>query len=268
MFGTGSLARSTRSASRLVAVVAAAGVAVGVGCAGFPSRTWSGSPASEIVMHEVSVGESLATIADDFYGDPEAAAYLARINGIGESESVAPGDLLEVPATSEDVARYERRTEAKLHYNRGTLQADRGDLPKAAEEFRQALRIDPRFADAGYNLGVVLLMQGESRRAVAIFEQAVLVRPSDPSILYGLGKAYLDEGRDERALQSFERALAADPDHEDSLFARAIALLRLGRTEDAVVALDSYLRRFPSGAWAEQARAELSTIANDTEWDR
>jgi tetratricopeptide (TPR) repeat protein len=232
-----------------------------------PSHTWTGSPASEVVTHEVSAGESLETIADDYYGDPEAAAYLARVNRVDE-RGVAPGDLLEVPATPEDVARYERRTEAKLHYNRGTLQADRGDLPKAAEEFRQALRIDPRFADAGYNLGVVLLMQGESRRAVAIFEQAAAVRPSDPSILYGLGKAYLDEERDEEALETFDRALAADPDHEDSLFARGVVLLRLGRTEDAVVALDAYLRRFPRGAWAEEARAELSAIAHDSEWDR
>jgi tetratricopeptide (TPR) repeat protein len=217
------------------------------------------------VTHEVSAGESLATIADDYYGDPEAGAYLARVNHIDEGDGVDPGDLLEVPATSEDVLRYERRTEAKLHYNRGTLQADRGDLPKAAEEFREALRIDPRFADAGYNLGVVLLMQGESRRAVAIFEQAAAVRPSDPSILYGLGKAYLDEGRDQDGLEAFERALAQEPDHEDSLFARAVALLRLGRTEDAVVALDAYLRRFPTGAWAGQARAELSAIARDAE---
>jgi tetratricopeptide (TPR) repeat protein len=256
-----------RSRERVAFLLAAVAV-VAAGCAGTPSHTWSGSPASEIVTHEVSAGESLATIADDYYGDPNAASYLARVNGVDEREGVAPGDLLDVPAAPEDIARYERRTEAKLHFNRGTLQADRGDLPKAAEEFRRALRIDPRFADAGYNLGVVLLMQGESRRAVAIFEQAAGVRPSDPSILYGLGKAYLDEERHEESLASFERALAADPDHEDSLFARAVALLRMGRTEDAVVALDSYLRRFPRGEWAEQARAELGAIANDAEWDR
>lgn len=253
---------------RLGVAALAAAVSVAAGCAAIPSRTWNGSVASEIVTHEVSVGETLATIADDYYGDREAAAFLARINRVDEDDGVAPGDLLEVPAGREDVARYERRTEAKLHYNRGTLLADRGDLRKAEEEFERALRIDPRFADAGYNLGVVLLMAGESSRAVAIFEQVAAVRPSDASILYGLGKAYLDEERNEESLEAFERALAADPDHEDASFARAVAYLRLGKREDAVVALDSYLRRFPRGAWADQARAELSAIARAAEQDR
>ena len=268
MYGRGFSVPSARSRETAAVALAAALVFVAAGCAGPPSRTWSGSAASEIVTHEVSAGESLATIADDYYGDREAAAYLARVNRVDEDEGVAPGDLLDVPASREDVARYERRTEAKLHYNRGTLLADRGDLGKAAEEFKQALRADPRFADAGYNLGVVLLMEGEPRRAVAIFEQVAGVRPSDPSILYGLGKAYLDEERHEESLATFERVLVVDPDHEDALFARAVAYLRLGRREDAVVVLDSYLRRFPRGAWAEQARAELSAIAREAERDR
>jgi tetratricopeptide (TPR) repeat protein len=268
VYGRGSWALSTSSRESAAAVLAAAVVFLAAGCTGPPSRTWSGSAASEIVTHEVSGGETLETIADDYYGDRDAAAYLAWVNHVDEDEDVAPGDLLDVPASREDIARYERRTEAKLHYNRGTLFADRGDLEKAAEELRRALRVDPRFADAGYNLGVVLLMAGESARAVTIFEQVASVKPSDPSILYGLGKAYLDEERDEESLAAFEKALAVDPDHEDALFARAVALLRLGRTEDAVVSLDSYLRRFPGGVWADQARAELSAIAQETEQDR
>jgi tetratricopeptide (TPR) repeat protein len=251
-----------------VAAALAAVVLVVAGCTALPSRSGSGTSASEIVTHEVSSGETLETIADDYYGDRGAAAYLARVNRVGESAGVAPGDVLDVPVGRDDIARYELRTEAKIHYNRGTLHADRGDLRKAEEEFKRALRVDPRFADAGYNLGVVLLMEGESERAVAIFEQANAVRPSDPTILYGLGKAYLDEERPEESLAAFEEVLAIDPDHEDALFARAVALLRLRRTDDAVVALDSYLRGFPGGAWAEQARAELSAIASGAGRDR
>jgi tetratricopeptide (TPR) repeat protein len=240
-------------------------VLLSAGCAMLPSRTWDGSAASEIVTHEVSSGESLASIADDYYGEPGAAAYLARLNGLAPDARVAPGDRIEVPVTTEDAARHEQRTEAKLYYNRGTLLADRGDLPKAAEEFRKALRVDPRFADAGYNLGVVLLLEGEARRAVAIFEQAAAVRPEDASILYGLGKAYLDDGRAEDGLVAFDRALKVDPGHEDALFARAVALLRLDRREDAVVAMDAYLRRFPDGVWAEEARGELEAMAREAE---
>ena len=266
MSAGGSWARSTgrrrRTAMPVLAVLLAA-----FGCAG-PLRTWSGSMTSEIVTHEVSKGETLASIADDYYGDRAAAAHLARVNGIGKDGVVAPGALIDVPVSRDDAARYERRTAAKLHYNRGTLLADRGELEKAEQEFAEALRIDPRFTDAGYNLGVVLLMAGESARAVPIFERAASTRDDDPAILHGLGKAYLDEGRYEEGLASFERALAVDPDCEDALFARAVALLGLGRREDAVVSLDSYLRRFPTGEWADQARAELSALARGGTRDR
>lgn len=268
MFGTGFSKPSTSWRERLTPAVWVVVALLSAGCGMLPSRTWDGSAASEIVTHEVSPGESLASIADDYYGEPKAAAYLARLNGLGPTASVAPGDRIEVPVTGEDVTRHERRTEAKLYYNRGTLLAGRGDLPKAAEEFRKALRIDPRFADAGYNLGVVLLLEGEPRRAVAIFEQAAAVRPDDAAILYGLGKAYLDDGRAADGLAVLERALAVDPGYEDAVFARAVALLGLGRTEDAVVALDSYLRRFPDGVWAEEARRELEALARDAERGR
>lgn len=262
MSAAGSWARSTSWRRGTAAAAVAVLLSVASGCGG-PLATWSGSMTSEIVTHEVSEGETLASIADDYYGDPAAAAHLARVNRIPKGGVVAPGAIIDVPASREDAARYERRTAAKLHYNRGTLLADRGEFERAELEFEKALRIDPRFADAGYNLGVVLLMSGETARAVAMFERVAQLRDDDPAILHGLGKAYLDEERYQEGLAAFESALSVDPDHEDALFARAVSLLRLGRREDAVVSLDSYLRRFPTGAWADQARAELSALASE-----
>ena len=111
---------------------------------------------------EVAPGETLESIADDFYGTPEAASYLRAVNDVADGRDPAEGSVLDVPVGSEDISRYEHRTEAKTHYNRGTLLAERGDLDRAAEEFRAALRVDPHFVDAGHNLGVVLLESGDA----------------------------------------------------------------------------------------------------------
>ena len=231
------------------------------GCALLPSKSGSGAGTVEIVSHNVSPGETLASIADDYYGTPRGARYLADVNGIGSDFVLEPGVLIEVPVGEEDIERYRRRTEAKILYNRGTMLADAGDYAKAQEELTAALRTDPRFVDAGYNLGVVLLAMGDPERAVAILEQVLKARPAEPLSEFALGKAHFDAGRVSEALEHFDRAVDLDPKLEDARFARAVALLELGEREEGVFALDLYLREFPDGTWADSARAELEKMA-------
>jgi tetratricopeptide (TPR) repeat protein len=226
-----------------------------------PGRSGSGAGTVEIVSHTVSEGETLESIADDYYGTVRAASYLAEVNGVDEGFDPEPGELVEVPVGREDIERYRRRTEAKILYNRATMLADSGDYAKAKEEFRAALKVDPRFVDAGYNLGVVLLARGEAEHAVAILEQVLRIRPDEPLFEFALGKAHFDAGRVGTALDHFERAVELDPALEDARFARGIALLELGEREEAVFALDAYLREFPDGAWADSAREQLEGLA-------
>jgi tetratricopeptide (TPR) repeat protein len=263
MSGGGSTRRSRISAEAAVRITIALALAAALaaGCGAPPPRSGSGERTVEIVTHEVSEGETLASIADDFYGSRDAEAYLREVNHIPAGVPVEVGALIDVPAGADDIARYGRRTEAKIHFNRGTEYAERGDVTKAEEEFVASLRVDPRFADAGYNLAVVLLRSGDPERAAAILEQVVRVRDDDPAAWFALGKAYLDRGESDRALGPLGRALALDPSDEDALYARALALLDTGRTEDAIFQLDAYLRAFPDGAWAAQSRDILSRLA-------
>lgn len=235
------------------------------GCALLPGQSGSGVRTVEIVVHEVSEGETLSTIADDYYGTPRATDYLAGVNGVDPDIALEPGTVIEVPVGEDDLERYRRRTEAKVYYNRGTMLAEAGDYEAARDEFTLALRTDSRFVDAGYNLGVVLMASGDPTHAAAVLEQVLAVRPEDATTEFALGKALFDAGRAEEAVGHFERAMALEPEMEDAYFARAVALLSLGRRDEAVFALDSYLRRFPEGAWSPQARSRLSQMAREQE---
>jgi tetratricopeptide (TPR) repeat protein len=248
----------------LAAVLLALGTALMLqGCALPPARSGTGQNTVEIVSHTVAEGETLSSLAEDYYGSAEAASYLAEVNGLAPDERLEPGDVIDVPVGESDLDRYQNRTEAKVLYNRGTMLAEEGDYEGAREAFVAALRKDPRFVDAGYNLGVVLMAQGEPVRAAAIFEQVLAVRPDDPATEFALGKALFDSDRPEDALPHFERSVTLDPSLEDAWFARAVTLLTLGRRDDGVFALDTYLRRFPDGAWSDQARAELARLATE-----
>lgn len=52
-----------------------------------------------------------------------------------------------------------------------------GNLPRAAEIYRQLLASDPQNSVAANNLGVALIQQGLSVEAVGLFEKAVRLRP-------------------------------------------------------------------------------------------
>ncbi|MFH1501997.1 MAG: tetratricopeptide repeat protein [Candidatus Eisenbacteria bacterium] len=265
MSGTGSRSHATSSrrttASRIVLTLSPLAVTLLLGgCLGPPARSGSDVRTVRIVEHQIGAGETMASIADDFYGDASAESYLRDTNDIPEDVTPAEGDVIEVPVGEPDIERYGRRTLAKTHYNRGTLFAAQGALTRAAEEFRAALRVDPRFADAGYNLGVVLLRSGEATRAVAILRQTVAVRPSDPSLQYALGSALVSSGDHDGAVEVFDTVLSLSPRHEDALFSRAIALVELGRVADAVFQLDAYVRGFPGGTWVDEAAATLKEL--------
>jgi tetratricopeptide (TPR) repeat protein len=255
--------RTGASGRRVAASVALLALLLATGCSLMPTRSGSGGDTVEIVLHSISEGETLESVADDFYGTPRAAGYLAEINGIEAGRVLESGSTLEVPVGAEDVERYRRRTEAKIMYNRGTVLAGAGDYAKAKEEFTLALRADPRFVDAGYNLAVVMLATGEPERAVAILEQVMAIRPDVAMFEFALGKAHFDAERVPAALEHFEIAVQLDPSLEDARFARAVALLGMGQREEAVFALDHYLREFPDGTWAENARAELERLARE-----
>jgi len=247
-----------RCAAALVVIAAAA---LSAGCGWRAETTGSGLAVEETVVHTIAEGESLRSIADDYYGQPGASVYLADVNDIPEGTELETGAVIDVPVSSTDLERYRTRTEAKSHYNRGTTLAAAGDLARSEEAFRRALELDPRFVDAAYNLGVVLLARGESNRAALLFEQTAAVRPDDAEVRFAWGKALAECDRPGAAVTRFREAASLDPGMETAAYALGLALLSAGRRDEAIVALDAYLRRFPDGRWAGEARRRLTTMA-------
>lgn len=259
----GTAARVTRRCGvrTFVVLAAASCLAAAGGCAHLPGKSGSGSRTIEIVQHTISRGETIESIAEDYYGTARAKQYLVGVNSLPEGYEPEVGNVIEVPVGEVDLVRHARRTEAKILYNQGTLLAAAGDYAKAQDRFTESLRADPRFADAGYNLGVVLLASGDPGRASAVLEQVLVLRPDDALTRFALGKAYFDSERLDDALASFDTATELDPEMEEARFARAVALLELGHTADAIYALDQYLRLFPDGVWADSARGKLEGLA-------
>ena len=100
---------------------------------------------------------------------------------------------------------------AAAHYNLGTALTVGRHFDQAEYEYRQALRIDPSYANAHNNLGNVLMAEGKFPEAVAEFRAVVRLQPDSAAAHSNLSSA-LAETRDyAAALEEAEAALRLKP---------------------------------------------------------
>lgn len=104
---------------------------------------------------------------------------------------------------------------------RAIAEAAAGRGADAERLYRQAIALDPGFADAHYNLGNVLFRAGRKDEAIAEYARACELAPRDAEARYNLGIALFDLGRRAEARAALEEALRLDPAH--SAARRALA---------------------------------------------
>jgi len=135
-------------------------------------------------------------------------------------------------------------------------------LSGAAGEVLQQLGND-HSARALHAAGVAQLMAGDVHAAVRILEAAARRAPKDARVASDLSAALYTaaEGNPtmlHRALATATDACTREPMLEEARFNRAVLLESAGSSAEATAAWHEYLARFPSGAWAAEARARLA----------
>jgi superkiller protein 3 len=117
-------------------------------------------------------------------------------------------------------------------------QGQLSNLDQAAAEFRQALRLNPRFASAHRLLGVTLRRQGSHAGALAQFRRAVEIDAKDPEAQCDLGMELKTGGAMAGAIAAFQRAIALKPDFEKAHYNLGIALRAQGQADAGKKELD------------------------------
>jgi Flp pilus assembly protein TadD len=117
---------------------------------------------------------------------------------------------------------------AGAYNNLGDALMREGRLSEAIEQFEQALKIKPDYAEAHNNLGIALGRTGRMSEAIEQFEQALKIKPDYAHAHNNLGIAFERTGRMSEAIEQFEQALKIKPD--DALahnnLAEALAILK------------------------------------------
>lgn len=102
------------------------------------------------------------------------------------------------------------RPDARGHFNLGTTLYNRGEHEDAIRAFREAIKLDPHFADAWNDLGETLRDRGEMDEALHCYKQALVAQPGHGRAKYNLGENYCLAGRLADAIPFFEDSDFAD----------------------------------------------------------
>ncbi|MDQ3743778.1 MAG: tetratricopeptide repeat protein, partial [Acidobacteriota bacterium] len=82
---------------------------------------------------------------------------------------------------------------------------------QAVDEFTQAVRLRPEWAEAHNNLGVALGSQGRFKEAVGEHLEALRLKPGYTGALFNLAYAYRKSGDKKKAMETYQQLNAIDP---------------------------------------------------------
>lgn len=123
-----------------------------------------------------------------------------------------------------------------------------GRLDDAINRFREALRLNPKLAEAHNNLGNALQFAGRTGEAVEYFRRALLIVPRDDRVHFNLGNALKAIGREDEAIREFQQTIAINPDFADAYNNLGVALASQHKLEEAVRQFERALRIKPDYA--------------------
>jgi tetratricopeptide (TPR) repeat protein len=149
------------------------------------------------------------------------------------------------------------------HLERGKQYLEQGNLDKAGIEFRNALQIQPKDADALYYNGRVAAERRNSGDAIGFFQAAVDARPAFEAARAGLAKSLVFAGAPQRALDIIGPGLTQNPNSADLLAARAAARHQLKKDAEARADAERAVQLAPTNENAVAVLAALCASAGD-----
>lgn len=119
---------------------------------------------------------------------------------------------------------------------------DKDAYDRAIQNYDEAIRLDPRSADAFAGRGSAYLLKGDYDSAILDYNEAIRLNPKSASAFNGRGAAYFAKGDYDRALQDYNEAIRLDSRTPRALLNRGLANLYTRHFSDAQQDLSQNLR--------------------------
>jgi tetratricopeptide (TPR) repeat protein len=138
----------------------------------------------------------------------------------------------------------------QAHSNLGVVYSQQSRFAEAAQEFREALRLNPSddFTCIAYVKALVVLAQFDT--AAPVIRDCLRRRPRDFDALYLTGVVDRELGNNADAEKVLRRAVAIDPNHFDTRYSLGLVLTRLSRPAEALPQLQAAVKLDPDSSKA------------------
>lgn len=167
------------------------------------------------------------------------ALLLGSVALLQLSACVNPPRVAQPPSPTEDLATDSDETplrkRARLRLELAVSYFDQGQTKVALDEVKQALTLDPSYAEAHNLRGLIYLRLNDYRLAEDSFKQSLLLSPRDGNVLHNYGWLMCQQVRYSEASTAFAQALAS-PSYKDrgkTFMAQGLCEERAGKMAEA-----------------------------------
>jgi tetratricopeptide (TPR) repeat protein len=146
------------------------------------------------------------------------------------------------PTDSFENAHKDPPIAAETRYAAGQLAEARNNLPAAIEQYRAAVKRDPKYARALYRLGVVLAQSRKYGEAVEVWQRYIKATGESAAAYSNLGFCYELARRPEDAEDAYRKGVGRDPSNVPCRVNYGLMLVRKGRVGEGQVQLSAVLQ--------------------------
>ncbi len=129
-----------------------------------------------------------------------------------------------------------------LHNILGVSLEAQKKLKDAADTYRNALKMQPQFAEMQFNLGSVLYQLGDTDSAILQYQKAIEIKPDLVVAYFNLGIAYQNKSQFDKALSVYQQAIELEPGFYEAHGNKGAVYLLQGEFERAIQSFQQSLK--------------------------
>lgn len=126
---------------------------------------------------------------------------------------------------------------SRVYYDRGLALLDKNQLDPAIEDFDEAIRLNPKDADAFNARGDAHRLNRDPFRATNDYDRAIELKPDDASAYKNRGFVYAETSQSLRAIEDYDQAIKLNSSYANAYYNRSIAKDKTGDKEGAAADL-------------------------------